>query len=67
MGFHLFGRALDQEDRREDQKPAGDGREPDISKEVAQHHEQRYQAKAKPPRHAAQPLSNTHGFVSRNR
>jgi hypothetical protein len=62
MGLHLFRRALDQEHRRENQKTAGDGGEPDVSKEVAQHNEHRYQAKAKPPRHAAQPFPDTHGF-----
>jgi hypothetical protein len=64
MGLHPFRSALDQEDRRENQKSAGDGREPNISKEVAQYHEQRYQTKAEPPRHEAQPFPDTHGFVS---
>jgi hypothetical protein len=64
MGLRLFWRALDQEDRREDQKPAGDWSEPNISEEVAQQHKYRYQAEAKPPRDAAQHFAHTHGFVS---
>jgi hypothetical protein len=64
MGLQPFRRALDQENRRENQKSARDGSEADISKEVAQHHEQRYQAKAKPPRYAAQPFPDAHAFIS---
>jgi hypothetical protein len=65
MGFHLLRCALDQEDRRENQKPASNGPEPDVSKEVPQQDEHRYQTKAKPPRQAAQLLGDTHGLVSR--
>jgi hypothetical protein len=65
MGLRLFRRALDQEDRREDQKSASDRSKPNISEEVAQQHEYRYQAKAKPPGNAAQRFADTHGFVSR--
>jgi hypothetical protein len=36
MRLHLFRRALDEEDRRKDQEAAGDGREPNVSKVVAQ-------------------------------
>jgi hypothetical protein len=65
MGLRLFRCALNQEDRREDQKPPGYGRKPDVPNEVAEQHEECHQAKAKPPRQAAQPFADTHGFVSR--
>jgi hypothetical protein len=65
MNLCLFRCALDQEDSREDQKSAGNWPEPNVSEEVAQQHEYRYQAKAKPPRQAAQLFADTHGFVSR--
>jgi hypothetical protein len=64
MHLRLFRGALDQKDGRENEKSAGDRREPNVSKEVAQQHEHRDQAKAKPPRQAAQPFPDTHGFVS---
>jgi hypothetical protein len=65
MGLQPFRRALDQENRRENQKSACDGSEAEIAKEVAQHNERRYQPKAKPPRYAAQPFPDAHGFISR--
>jgi hypothetical protein len=60
MSLQPFRRALDQENRRENQKSACNGSEADVSKEVAEHNEHRYQAKAKPPRHAAQPFPDAH-------
>jgi hypothetical protein len=51
---------LDQEDRGQDQKSACQGSKTNIAEVVSQKNEERHQAKAKPPRHAAQPFSEIH-------
>jgi hypothetical protein len=55
---------LDQEDRGQNEKSAGDGCETNVAEVVAQENEYRYQSQTKPAGQAPQPIAETHGLVS---
>jgi uncharacterized protein YdaU (DUF1376 family) len=60
MGLRLLLPSLDQTHRRQDEETAGQRCESDIAEVVAQPAEHRYEAEAKPPCEAAQPIAETH-------
>jgi hypothetical protein len=64
MAFHLLLTPLDQEDGGENQEPASQGGETNVSEVVPQDDEQRDDSQTDPPRQAAQLFAGTHGLVS---
>jgi hypothetical protein len=64
MALHLLLFPLDEEDCGQNQKSAGERREPDVAEVIAQEDEQCDQAETEPARQSAEPLTETHKFVS---
>jgi hypothetical protein len=60
IGLGLLLTPLNQENSREYEKSAGQGRKPNIAEVVAEQNEERHQTEAKPPRDAAQHFGETH-------
>jgi hypothetical protein len=64
MALYFLLTTLDEEDRGEDKKSAGQRCETNVAEVVTQENERRYQAQTKPARHAAQLFAETHRLVS---